>query len=51
MILFLDSNVLIYILEGDANLAVKVKQTIQNIVSVHGEIALAISALTRLSNP
>ena len=48
MILFLDSNVIIYLIEGDALLVAEVKQTIQKQIDTHPEIVIAISALTLL---
>ena len=48
MILFLDSNVLIYLIEGDPLLVAQVKQTIQKHIDIHSEIVIAVSSLTLL---
>lgn len=48
MILFLDSNALIYLIEGDALLVAQVQQTIQHYRAVHSEIVVAVSSLTLL---
>ena len=48
MILFLDSNALIYLIEGDALLVAQVQQTIQPYRAVHSEIVVAVSSLTLL---
>jgi len=48
MIVFLDSNVLIYLIEGDGHLAAKVKQAIISEFEACSDAVLAISALTIL---
>ena len=48
MILFLDSNVLIYLIEGDISLAARVQETIKKVSESHSEIIVAVSALTVL---
>ena len=48
MILFLDSNILIYLIEGDELLVAQVQQTIQRYRAAHSEIVIAVSALTLL---
>jgi len=41
VILFLDSNVLIYLIEGDELLVAQVQQTIQRYRAAHSEIVIA----------
>ena len=48
MILFLDSNILIYLIEGDISLATRVQQTIEKVFKTHSVLRIAISALTLL---
>lgn len=48
MIIFLDSNVLIYLIEGDALLAAKIKQTIQRYIDTSFENVIAVSSLALL---
>ena len=48
MILFLDSNVLIYLIEGDALLVAQVQQTIKYHIALHPEIIIAVSSLALL---
>jgi len=43
VIIFLDSNVLIYLIEGDALLAAKIKQTIQRYIDTSFENVIAVS--------
>jgi predicted nucleic acid-binding protein len=46
--LFLDSNVLIYLIEGDVSLASQVQQTIQKLLVSYPDAIIAVSALTLL---
>jgi predicted nucleic acid-binding protein len=48
MILFLDSNILIYLIEGDVSLAAKVQHSIQKVFNDHRDVHIAVSALTLL---
>lgn len=48
MILFLDSNVLIYLIEGDASLVSQVRHSIQKLLTSHSNTVIAVSALTLL---
>ena len=48
MILFLDSNALIYLIEGDELLVAQVQQTIQSHIDTHTEILIAVSSLSLL---
>lgn len=48
MILFLDSNALIYLIEGDAVLVAQVQQTIKYHMALHSEIVIAVSSLALL---
>ncbi|TLU59051.1 MAG: type II toxin-antitoxin system VapC family toxin [Chlorobium sp.] len=46
--LFLDSNVLIYLIEGEASLVSRIRQTIQKHLISCPDLIIAISALTLL---
>ena len=48
MILFLHSNALIYLIEGDELLVALVQQTIQSHIATHTEILIAVSSLSLL---
>ncbi len=48
MILFLDSNVLIYLIEGDASLVSQVQHSIQKLLTSYSNPVIAVSALTLL---
>ena len=48
MILFLDSNVLIYLIEGDASLVSQVQRSLQKLITSHSNPVIAVSALTLL---
>ena len=48
MILFLDSNVLIYLIEGDVALVSQVQHSIQKLLASHSKAIIAVSALTLL---
>ncbi len=48
MILFLDSNVLIYLIEGDASLVSQVQHSLQKLITSHSNTVIAVSALTLL---
>jgi predicted nucleic acid-binding protein len=48
MILFLDSNVLIYLIEGDASLVSQVQHSLQKLLTSHSNTVIAVSALTLL---
>ena len=48
MTLFLDSNVLIYLIEGDAALVSQVQHSIQKLLASHSKAIIAVSALTLL---
>jgi len=46
MILFLDSNVLIYLIEGDTLLVSQVQHSLQKLLTSHSNPVIAVSALT-----
>ncbi|NTW69540.1 MAG: type II toxin-antitoxin system VapC family toxin [Chlorobiaceae bacterium] len=48
MILFFDSNVLIYLIEGDAILSARVQQTVQTLYNTCADVSIAVSALALL---
>ncbi len=48
MILFLDSNVLIYLIEGNAAIVSQVQHSIQKLLASHSKAIIAVSALTLL---
>jgi len=48
VILFLDSNALIYLIEGDGVLVAQVQQTIKYHIALHSEIVIAVRSLALL---
>jgi len=48
VILFFDSNVLIYLIEGDAILSARVQQTVQTLYNTCSDVSIAVSALALL---